>query len=104
MTEDHLKNTPNHQLTDKVVCGVDGTIGVYIVQSNTKALCCNVKEWGTDENSKKATHKRTLASNKGGRPARPMPELIPDAPENIARASMIGPPKKQWQYLRESRQ
>ena len=53
---------------------------------------------------KKETHKRTSALNQGGRPARPMPELIPDTPENIARASMMGPPKKQkqWRYLRES--
>ncbi|MCY4386550.1 MAG: hypothetical protein OXC18_05545 [Desulfurellaceae bacterium] len=48
---------------------------------------------------KKSIRKRTPASNKGGRPARPMPELIPDTPENIARASMMGPPKKQWRYL-----
>ena len=54
---------------------------------------------------KKETRKRTPASNKGGRPARPMPELIPDTPENIARTSMTGPPKKQkdWKYLTESR-
>ena len=32
---------------------------------------------------KKETQKRTPASNLGGRPARPMPELIPDTPENI---------------------
>ena len=53
---------------------------------------------------KKATHKRTLASNVGGRPARPMPELIPAAPEDIARACMAGPPKKpkDWRYLQES--
>ena len=44
------------------------------------------------------------ASNVGGRPARPMPELIPDTPENIAKACMQGPPKKQkeWRYLTES--
>lgn len=41
----------------------------------------------------------TTPKNKGGRPARPMPELIPDTPENIAKAAMMGPPKKQWQYL-----
>ena len=34
------------------------------------------------------THATT--KNLGGRPARPMPELIPDTPENIARASMNG--------------
>ena len=53
---------------------------------------------------KRVSRKRTPASNKGGRPARPMPELIPDTPENIARTSMMGPPKKQkqWRYLQES--
>ena len=42
--------------------------------------------------------RRTTSKNQGGRPARPMPELIPDTPENIARAAMMGPPKKQWRY------
>ena len=31
-----------------------------------------------------------------------MPEPIPDTPENIARAIMRNPPKKEWQYLKES--
>ncbi len=55
---------------------------------------------------KKESHKRTPASNLGGRPARPMPELIPDMPEAIARACMAGPPKKpkDWRYPRESGQ
>ena len=44
--------------------------------------------------------RRDVAKNPGGRPARPMPELIPDTPENIARASMMGPPKKVWQYTK----
>ena len=47
---------------------------------------------------KKETHKRAPARNVGERPARSMPELIPDTPEAIARACMSGPPKKQWQY------
>ncbi len=53
---------------------------------------------------KKETRKRTPASNVGGRPARPMPELIPDTPEAIARACMAGPPKKPkgWRYASES--
>ena len=53
---------------------------------------------------KKETQKRSPASYLGGRPARPMPELIPDTPENIAKACMQGPPKKQkeWRYLTES--
>ncbi len=38
-----------------------------------------------------------------GRPVeKPMPERIPDTPENIARAIMQGPPKKEWDYLKES--
>ncbi len=36
-----------------------------------------------------------------GRPANPMPERIPDTPENVAKACMQGPPKKDWDYLRE---
>ena len=46
--------------------------------------------------------KRTTSrkkKNRGGRPARPMPDLIPDTPENVARACMQGPPKKHWDYL-----
>ena len=35
-----------------------------------------------------------------GRPVKnTMPEPIPDAPENIARAIMRGPPKKEWNYM-----
>ena len=51
---------------------------------------------------KKARQKRATPLNKGGRPARPMPELIPDTPENIAKACMQGPPKKSWDYLTKS--
>ena len=47
---------------------------------------------------KKTTIQRT-AKQPVGRPARPMPELIPDTPENVARAIMAGPPKKNWRYL-----
>ena len=38
---------------------------------------------------------------KPGRPPNPMPELIPDTPENIARAILAGPPKKEWDYLKK---
>ncbi len=34
-----------------------------------------------------------------GRPARPMPERIPDTPENVAKALMTTPPLKKWDYL-----
>ena len=41
---------------------------------------------------------------KRGRPARPMPEQIPDTPENVARALLTTPPKREdeWDYLKES--
>lgn len=29
-----------------------------------------------------------------------MPDPIPDTPENIARACMQGPPKKDWDFLK----
>lgn len=37
---------------------------------------------------------------KRGRPPLPMPEPIPDTPENIARAIMRRPPKRDWDYLK----
>ena len=38
-----------------------------------------------------------------GRPVKnTMPEPIPDTPENIARAIMRGPPKKEWNYVKVS--
>lgn len=38
-----------------------------------------------------------------GRPARPMPEPIPDTPENVVRALMTAPPKRRdgWDYLQD---
>ena len=42
------------------------------------------------------TKKRTR-----GRPVKnTMPEPIPDTAENIARAIMRGPPKKEWNYMK----
>ncbi len=38
------------------------------------------------------------SKNKGGRPPKPMPEPIPDTPENVARLIMKGPPKKDWRF------
>ncbi len=36
-----------------------------------------------------------------GRPVKnKMPEPIPDTPENVARAIMRGPPRKEWDYLK----
>lgn len=39
-----------------------------------------------------------------GRPVEhPMPELIPDTPENVAREILSAPPKKrhEWEYLKK---
>ena len=42
------------------------------------------------------------AARKRGRPVKKhMPEPIPYTPENIARAIMQGPPKKEWDYLKD---
>ena len=46
---------------------------------------------------------RKAAKRSRGRPVEyPMPEGIPDAPENIARAIVTTPPKKRddWKYLK----
>ena len=32
-----------------------------------------------------------------------MPERIPDTPENILKAVLSGPPKKDWKYLKNVR-
>ena len=41
-----------------------------------------------------------------GRPARPMPDPIPDTPENVARIVMQAPakPKDGWDYLKKAEQ
>ena len=37
-----------------------------------------------------------------GRPVEyPMPERIPDSPENILKTVLSGPPKKSWNYLKK---
>ena len=38
---------------------------------------------------------------KPGRPPKPMPEQIPDTPENVARALVTSPPREpdDWEYL-----
>ena len=40
-----------------------------------------------------------------GRPVRPMPDQIPDTPENVARSMKRDPsrPANDWEYLREHR-
>ena len=48
----------------------------------------------------------TSKKPKLGRPVKhPMPDLIPDTPENIARAVMCSPavPRGGWKYLRDAR-
>ena len=39
---------------------------------------------------------------KVGRPPKPMPDPIPDTPENVALALMSSPPREpdEWEYLR----
>ena len=43
-----------------------------------------------------------MAKRKRGRPAKPMPEKIPDDPESVARALLFSPPKdiEEWEYLK----
>ena len=41
--------------------------------------------------------------NKPESRAKPMPEPIPDTPENVAKAIMKRPPKKVWNYLKKAR-
>ena len=42
---------------------------------------------------------------KRGRPSKPMPEQIPDTPENVAWALMTSPPRQpdEWEYRRTDR-
>ena len=44
-----------------------------------------------------------MAKRKRGRPAKPMPDAIPDTPENVAKALLFSPPKEgdDWEYLEE---
>ena len=41
-------------------------------------------------------------NKKTGRPPKPMPEPIPDTPENILRTLLNAPPKKKsdWKYVK----
>ena len=41
-----------------------------------------------------------LKRSRGRPPVLVMPEPIPDTPENIARACMQEPPKKDWDFLK----
>lgn len=43
---------------------------------------------------------------KPGRPPKPMPDPIPDTPENVARALMTSPPRQpdDWEYLKADAQ
>ena len=44
-----------------------------------------------------------MAKRKRGRPAKLMPDKIPDSPENVAKALLFSPPKEgdDWEYLNE---
>ena len=41
---------------------------------------------------------------KRGRPPKPMPERIPDTPENVMRAIIATPPDKDWRYPKKAKQ
>ena len=41
-----------------------------------------------------------LKRSRGRPPVLTMPDAIPDTPENIARAILTSPPKKDWDYLK----
>ena len=45
-----------------------------------------------------------MSKKQVGRPPKPMPEPIPDTPENIARAILNTPPKrrKDWRFISEA--
>lgn len=46
--------------------------------------------------------KQEIEKKNVGRPVKnKMPAPIPDTPENIARAIMTGPPKRDWRYLKK---
>ena len=48
--------------------------------------------------------KETKKPAPGGRPVKnTMPEPVPDTAENIARAIMRGPPKKNWDYMKAAK-
>ena len=44
--------------------------------------------------------KKKAQRKRGRPPVRVMPPPIPDTPENVARAIMQGPPKKDWDFLK----
>ena len=49
---------------------------------------------------------KVVGHQKRGRPIeKPLPEPIPDTPENIARALLTTPPKKEedWDYLKDAK-
>ena len=51
---------------------------------------------------KKEKIRTTPSPRPMGRPPKPLPDLIPDTPENIMRALVSTPPKKdeEWDYLK----
>ena len=50
-------------------------------------------------------HAKGKKTQRGRPPMKPTPEPIPDNPENIARAILTTPPKKEgdWEYKKEGR-
>ena len=47
------------------------------------------------------TRDKESSRNLEGRPPKPMPPTIPDTPEEVARAILFSPPKREqeWKYL-----
>ena len=43
----------------------------------------------------------TQATRPRGRPTKPMPEPIPNTPENVARVLLTTPPPDEWDYLKK---
>ena len=61
------------------------------------------KEYPMTKTSTSADTKRESAPRGRGRPVeKPMPDPIPDTPENVARALLSTPPKgeDEWDYLK----
>ena len=57
-----------------------------------------------DKKNKEQPVGRSEPKIKRGRPVEnELPESIPDTPENVARACMQGPPKKEWRYTKKGK-
>ena len=50
--------------------------------------------------AQRTTHNKATARPESTNSRRDTIQPIPDSPQNIARAIMRGPPKKEWRYLK----